>query len=110
MVIFKIFIVLILSSTFWLTSQSPLAAQACQKTFNLDASAQPICLQQIKRSAKNYWEYRVTLKIGDRRKVTRVYDCRSHSYWQEDLAQVVELDKTEQNQLEKYVCRLYRKP
>lgn len=108
--IFKGFLALILTTFFWLTPQQPLAAITCQKTFNQDASGQLICLLQIKRSAKNYWEYRVALKIGDRKKITRIYNCRQHSYWQADQNQVIKQDHPEQNQLEKYVCSLYQKP
>ena len=102
--------ILILSSSFWLTTQQPLAAKTCQKTFNQDIPNHQICLLQIKRSAKNYWEYRVTLKIGDRQKVARIYNCRQHSYWQTDLGQVNPQDQPEQDQLEQYICRLYEKP
>ena len=108
--IFKGFLILILSSSLWLTSQQPLAAKTCQKTFNQDSPDHQICLLQIKRSAKNYWEYRVTLNIGDHQKVTRIYNCRQHSYWQANQAQVNQQDQTEQDQLEKYICRLYQKP
>ncbi len=108
--IFKRLLVFILSTSFWLATQQPLIAKTCQKTFSQNASGQPICLLQIKRSAKNYWEYRVALKIGDRPKVTRIYDCRQHSYWQADKAQVTTQNLIEQDQLEKYVCRLYQKP
>lgn len=108
--IFKHLLAFILIASFWLTPQQQLSAKTCQKTFDQNSSGQPICLLQIKRSAKNYWEYRVSLKIGDRPKITRVYNCRQHSYWQADLGQVNQQEQTEQKQLEKYICRLYNKP
>ncbi|MBP0019213.1 MAG: hypothetical protein J7647_16885 [Cyanobacteria bacterium SBLK] len=35
-----------------------------------------ICIVQIKRSAKNYWEYRAKVKINGEVRPTEIYNCR----------------------------------
>ncbi|NEP10794.1 MAG: hypothetical protein F6K14_11370 [Symploca sp. SIO2C1] len=35
-----------------------------------------ICILSIKRSAKNYWEYRVAISIDGVKKPIEVYNCR----------------------------------
>lgn len=35
-----------------------------------------ICIQSIQRSAKNYWEYRVVLRIDGKTQPLEVYNCR----------------------------------
>ncbi|MGF1513423.1 MAG: transposase [Elainellaceae cyanobacterium] len=50
----------------------PAIAATCR-----DAGNHRICLIDVQRSAKNYWEYRAAVSVdGDRRPV-EVYDCRA---------------------------------
>ncbi len=35
-----------------------------------------VCIVKIKRSAKNYWEYRASVKIEQETKPIELYDCR----------------------------------
>ena len=37
---------------------------------------QTICILKIKRSAKNYWEYRVSVKIDQEVRPMEIYNCR----------------------------------
>jgi hypothetical protein len=39
-------------------------------------SGSEVCIAEIKRSAKNYWEYRLKLQVKNQGKVTLTYDCR----------------------------------
>ncbi|WP_265233556.1 hypothetical protein [Lyngbya sp. CCAP 1446/10] len=43
-----------------------------------------ICIVDIKRSAKNYWEYRVTLSVDQVKQPLEIYNCRSHSTVKQD--------------------------
>jgi hypothetical protein len=43
-----------------------------------------ICIVDIKRSAKNYWEYRVILSVDGVKQPLEVYNCRSHSTVKQD--------------------------
>ncbi|MEG3841057.1 hypothetical protein [Microcoleus sp. herbarium14] len=38
-----------------------------------------ICIVDIKRSAKNYWEYRVILSVDGEKKPLEVYNCRDRT-------------------------------
>ncbi|NJN75335.1 MAG: hypothetical protein HC796_02600 [Synechococcaceae cyanobacterium RL_1_2] len=42
-------------------------------------SGSEICIAEIKRSAKNYWEYRLKLQVNNQGQVTLIYDCRDRS-------------------------------
>lgn len=39
-------------------------------------SDRQICILQIKRSAKNYWEYRAKVSIDGHVRPTEIYNCR----------------------------------
>jgi hypothetical protein len=43
-----------------------------------------ICIVDIKRSAKNYWEYRVILSVDGVKQPLEIYNCRSHSTVKQD--------------------------
>ncbi|MEB3211516.1 MAG: hypothetical protein VKL39_09175 [Leptolyngbyaceae bacterium] len=43
-----------------------------------------ICILNVKRSAKNYWEYRATVQIDGDRKPLEIYDCRHRIKIQRD--------------------------
>lgn len=42
--------------------------------------AQEVCILQLKRSAKNYWEYRAKVSIdGEKQKNIEIYNCRDRT-------------------------------
>ncbi len=43
-----------------------------------------ICILSIKRSAKNYWEYRVALRVDGITRPIEVYNCRNRTKIQND--------------------------
>jgi hypothetical protein len=43
-----------------------------------------ICILSIKRSAKNYWEYRAAVSINGVAKPIEIYNCRSRQIVQKD--------------------------
>ncbi len=64
-----IFLILI---TFYLTAALPAnAAEFCR-----NIEGHKICIVEIKRSAKNYWEYRAKVSIDDVVKPQEIYNCR----------------------------------
>jgi hypothetical protein len=49
----------------------PVNATTCRQIDN-----HQVCLINIKRSAKYYWEYRVILSIDGKKKPMQIYDCK----------------------------------
>jgi len=58
-----------------------------------------VCIQRMKRSAKNYWQYRARLKVDGVQRPMELYDCRDRlrlpkdgtivPYWQDEAVDVV---------------------
>jgi hypothetical protein len=45
-----------------------------------DRQNQQVCILKLKRSAKNYWEYRATVSIdGQKQKNQEIYNCRDRT-------------------------------
>ncbi|MGK7890960.1 MAG: hypothetical protein AB4042_16640 [Leptolyngbyaceae cyanobacterium] len=68
----------------------PLAAQAapiCRQVGD-----HQVCILDIKRSAKNYWEYRAVVKIDDEPQPKAVYNCRDRTRTLPKTGQVVPFD------------------
>lgn len=57
----------------------PAEAAFCRNINN-----QNICILQIKRSAKYYWEYRATISIDGKKRPIEIYNCRTHSVIRSD--------------------------
>ncbi|MGK7878915.1 MAG: hypothetical protein AB4060_02295 [Crocosphaera sp.] len=49
---------------------------SAQAEFCRQINGQQICISKIKRSAKNYWEYRAAVKIEKETRPIEIYDCR----------------------------------
>jgi hypothetical protein len=64
-------IALILGFVLSFSMASPAAAALCRTS-----GEQTICILEIKRSAKNYWEYRAVVKVNDEERPIEVYNCR----------------------------------
>jgi hypothetical protein len=64
---FIFIIVLILTCFLTFTAQ----ASFCRNYKN-----QLVCIISIKRSAKNYWEYRTSISVDGKVRPIEVYDCR----------------------------------
>ncbi len=50
---------------------APASALTCRSI-----NGQMVCIVEIKRSAKHYWEYRVTLSVDGVRQPETIYNCR----------------------------------
>jgi hypothetical protein len=64
---FLIFLLLIVS----LSVTLPALAKVCK-----NYQGQQICILSIKRSAKKYWEYRVSVSIDGVKTPVEIYNCR----------------------------------
>lgn len=89
--------VLLLISFFWITL--PAQASICR-----NYGGQQICIVDIKRSAKKYWEYRAIVSIDGVKKPLEIYNCRSRSTVKKDGA-VVMFGENDPGQL---ICSFFR--
>ncbi len=64
-------IALVLFLTLWLAAPLPAFASFCRHSNN-----HSICILSIKRSAKNYWEYRAAVSIDGVKRPVEIYNCR----------------------------------
>lgn len=83
----------------WLIATPGVKAATCQSL-----TGKQVCIENIKRSAKYYWEYRVTLNIENQKQATRIYNCRDRYYTLPDRTQVY---YQQNDPLARLVCRLY---
>lgn len=75
-------IALLLALILWLTVALPVtAADFCRRWGD-----HTVCIVSIKRSAKNYWEYRAAVRIDDIERPIEVYNCRDRIRVQSDGA------------------------
>ena len=68
-------------------------------------SGHQVCVFQIKRSAKYYWEYRTILSVDGKKRPEIIYDCLDFSYFKPDKTKVYFADN--ENNLGNFVCHLF---
>lgn len=55
-------------------------APTTQAAMCRDRFGQEVCILKLKRSAKNYWEYRAKVSVdGEKQKYKEIYNCRDHT-------------------------------
>jgi hypothetical protein len=91
----------------WLMGISPASANFCRQV--RDETLTPprdrqICILNIKRSAKNYWQYRATTSIDGVKQPTGLYDCREKLIYEADGS----ISSFRFNLTGAVVCSLYR--
>ena len=60
---------------FWLGCAPAANADMCRVRFG-----QQVCIVKLKRSAKNYWEYRATVRVdGEKQRAKEIYNCRDRT-------------------------------
>ncbi len=64
-----------------------------------------ICIIDIKRSAKNYWEYRAVMSVDGVKKPVEVYNCRDRLKIQKD-GTALPFTKNDPGEL---ICKFFRK-
>ncbi len=65
------FLVLLLFLVFSLAIAPPAAAAYCR-----NVGEHQICVLDVKRSAKYYWEYRATVSVDEVERSQEIYNCR----------------------------------
>lgn len=65
-----------------------------------------ICILTIKRSAKNYWEYRAKVQVDGEVRPMQVYDCRKKIAIQDNKV----LELFEQDGTAEVVCSFFKPP
>ncbi|WP_404790061.1 hypothetical protein [Altericista sp. CCNU0014] len=95
----------VLLALLWIAAMAlPAAAAQCQSI-----AGREVCVLNLRRSAKHYWEYWAQLSIDGIKQPERIYDCRvfsrgSSSYIPPELtAETVKVES-----IGSLVCRLYR--
>ncbi|MGB3509539.1 MAG: hypothetical protein WBA93_09885 [Microcoleaceae cyanobacterium] len=96
----KYFILLIVLLIFLFAVTPPAAASFCR-----NYNGNKICILSIKRSAKNYWEYRAEVSINGRRKPLEIYNCHTEEKIQKD-GKIV---KFQPNGAGKLICNVLNK-
>jgi len=92
----RFFSVVCLTIAIWIVAL-PTNAATCRKYFDRD-----ICILDIKRSAKYYWEYRAVVSIDSQRQPLQKYDCR-HQVRIQHNGKVVPFEKGGAGEL---ICKL----
>src|SRR4028119_1259707 len=64
-----------------------------------------ICILSIKRSAKNYWEYRAAVSVDGVERPIEIYNCRDRIREREDRSIV----PFEPNGAGELICRFFKK-
>jgi len=66
---------------------------------------QRVCLVDIQRSAKNYWEYRTVISVDGKKQPAVTYNCRDRTQTTADR-RVVPFNSASVGQL---ICRFFRR-
>ncbi|MDJ0728556.1 MAG: hypothetical protein QNJ33_01045 [Crocosphaera sp.] len=93
----KIIIMLSLIVINWTIMIASAQAEFCRQM-----NGQQICITKIKRSAKNYWEYRAAVKIDQETRPIEIYDCRQRHR----ITQEGEIIPFKSDGVGKLICRV----
>ena len=93
-----ILILLFLMISFWFSS--PALARVCR---NYDG--QEICILSIKRSAKKYWEYRVSVSVDGVKTPVEIYNCRGKF----KINQNSNVEQFKKNRSGEMICGFFKK-
>ncbi|WP_366558197.1 hypothetical protein [Okeania sp. SIO3B5] len=80
---------------------TPLAAASFCRNYQ----GNNICILSIKRSAKNYWEYRAEVSINSKKKPLEIYNCRT----EEKIQKNGKIVKFQPNGAGKLICNVLNK-
>jgi hypothetical protein len=86
---------------FWFTFAPIAHADMCRVRFG-----QQVCILKLKRSAKNYWEYRATVSIdGEKQRAKEIYNCRDRTLIRKEKYPI----SFQSNSPGELVCGLFQK-
>ncbi|EAZ89236.1 hypothetical protein [Crocosphaera chwakensis] len=96
----KLIVILIVICISWSIIIPSAKAEFCRQI-----KGHQVCIVKIKRSAKNYWEYRAAVKIDQEIRSIEIYDCRQrHRVTQEG-----DIIPFKSNGVGKLICRVLNK-
>lgn len=82
----------------------PANAAQCQTI-----AGQEVCILNLRRSAKNYWEYWAQLSINGTKQPERIYDCRVFARERSrNIPPELSAETVKAESIGSFVCRLYR--
>lgn len=64
-----------------------------------------LCILSIKRSAKNYWEYRAAVSVNGVKRPIEVYNCRDRQVIKQDKMTV----RFKPNDAGELICKMFQK-
>lgn len=76
-----------------------------QASFCRNYNNQLICIISIKRSAKNYWEYRASISVDGKVRPIEVYDCRQKIRIQNNQSVI----PFKENDAGEFICNFFTK-
>lgn len=85
-----------------LGAASPAIATTCRLMHN-----QQICILEIKRSAKNFWEYRAAVSIDGVERPIEIYNCRDRLWTRNDKT-VMAFDR-DPAKVGELICQLFQR-
>ncbi|PLZ88746.1 hypothetical protein CEN45_12600 [Fischerella thermalis CCMEE 5198] len=94
------FIIYFFVSLLFLSFVSSAEASVCR-----NYQEHQICIIDIKRSAKNYWEYRAVVSVDGVKRPLEVYNCRDQNKVEED-GNIMPFDDVDPGKL---ICRYFQK-
>ncbi|MEW6493576.1 MAG: hypothetical protein AB1589_13875 [Cyanobacteriota bacterium] len=94
------FIALLLGLALSFAIASPAEASFCR-----NSDHHSICILSIKRSAKNYWEYRASVRVDGVERPIEVYNCRDRIRIRQD-GTVVPFESDGSGEL---ICKFFQK-
>jgi hypothetical protein len=83
----------------WFLFPQSAAATICQTI-----QQQQICVVDIQRSAKNYWEYRIKIQVDGVEQSMVIYNCRDRTKTQQN-GEIIPFD---QYDIGNRICRLFK--
>jgi hypothetical protein len=99
-ILIAIEIILILFLFFGMSLASDANAAVCRQI-----SDRNFCIVSIKRSAKNYWEYRVAVSVDGVKRPIEVYNCRDRSIVKHDKT----IDTFKPDNAGEFICTMFQK-
>jgi hypothetical protein len=80
-------------------------ALPAEASFCRNSNDHLICILSIKRSAKNYWEYRAAVSMDGVKRPIEVYNCRDRTLVRKD-GSVMPFESNDPGEL---ICRFFKK-
>ncbi len=99
-IVLKIILILVLILINW-----GIIIPSAQAEFCRQINGHEVCIIKIKRSAKNYWEYRASVKIDQEIRPIEIYDCRRGHH----ITQNGDIITFKSDQVGDLICRILKR-